>query len=1082
VSPCAGLAAAILVACQLACSSSATAPRAEVDNGGEADTGFGAVGEGGGFGGGTPDAGGGASFDAGGEGGSDAPFGERANPDAATLPGGEVVGVDDEEDAVCGLGTLMGLVCSPSAQVFVNGAKVWIDTLDCSGAPLHLETYTTVDGAYAFVDSVPSGYQTVHIDMGGFQKTQLVFVKAGKVSDVSGVAMKQCFQVVGQCEVGAIQGAVCLAKGVPLTSAATVWTEAKDCNGEWVHVEVQSDEKGQYLLQGVPTGIVWVFVSWEGKLLQYQVDVEDGITSVVSPIDDPGVCFPDSPCEFGSVSGQVCAADGAAWLSGANVKLAAKDCTGQSVSIEANTDAQGQFWLTQVPAGSHWVQVFTPEGGFQLPITVAPGATAQLGIVGAAECEPASCPKGNVAGTVCPTAGPGSKGAGALAYAHAQDCAGVMQYIEATVGADGVFTLSNVPAGTVWVFVEWQGMVLQRQVQVAPGTTTWADPVDGALCDTGGNCGTGAVSGVVCKPSGDAVVAGAKAQIKAKDCNGATKTYESNTNASGAFLIDGVPAGQHWLAIQDGGAGFQLPVWVEASQVTQLGVVGAAACDPNACGFGNIQGTVCTGQGKPVQGSATATVTAFDCKGAKQTVAVSTGPGGNYTLLGVPAGAVWVFVQWQGQVLQIPVQVEAGKTTVVPVWEDGVCFPNEPCGAGGITGRVCLPSGNAWANGTQLSISSVDCNGSPYSAQTFSDSSGTFWFTGVPEGQHWVVASGNGVSQQLQVNVVAGTTTDVGVVGAASCNPGGGCGKGSITGWACSPSGVKVAGADVVVYATDCQGNPVTLYATEDGAGNFTVANVPSGTVTVTVQKGDYSVTYSVAVPANGQAHVPNLVPNFCFPNNQVKLAVVGGNWDHIEQILDKLGLSYDFYDSFSGQAAGLLANLSLMLEYDVIFFNCGAAHQGIYFANPGIQGNLQQFVASGHSIYASDWAHIYAEFPWPFAIDFVGDDAQVGAPRIGAASTITGVVVDPLLGSYLGKSNVAVDFDLGAWVVMQAPGGNTTVHLQGWVDAVGAQVPLMASHTPAGGSGRVLFTSFHNEKQLSADIEKVLKFLVFEL
>ena len=44
----------------------------------------------------------------------------------------------------------------------------------------------------------------------------------------------------------------------------------------------------------------------------------------------------------------------------------------------------------------------------------------------------------------------------------------------------------------------------------------------------------------------------------------------------------------------------------------------------------------------------------------------------------------------------------------------------------------------------------------------------------------------------------------------------------------------------------------------------------------------------------------------------------------------------------------------------------------------------------------------------------------------------------------------------------------------------MGGNAPLMLSHKP--GLGRVLFTTFHNEQQVSNDMIHILEYLVFEL
>jgi hypothetical protein len=1023
---------------------------------------------------------GGASPPDGGE-SADGGGSDTSGADVAGAPDGELVGVDDELDETCGYGSLYGLVCSPSKQQFVNGARVWIDTVDCAGAPLWLETTTNADGAYVFHDSVPSGYQTVHVELGSIITTRLVLIKAGKVSDISGAAMKECYQVFGDCPTGAIVGTTCLSGGAPLPGPGYVWTQATDCNGALLTVEATIDDKGQYLLDDVPVGTVWVFAQWQGQLVQVEVTVEEGSTTVLSPIEHPEICFPKSSCPSGAVQGKVCQPDGAGWQAGATAAIAGLDCNGESVSITAASDGAGEFWLSGVPAGEHWITVQSPLGSWQVKAVVPAGGIANVGIVGAAQCNPDTCLVGAVAGSICPSGVGSSPAAGAVAYVNALDCNGSTKYLQTTVGSDGSYFLAGVPKGLVWVFVEWQGMVYQNQVNVESGKTATANPLSPPQCAPQPTCQFGAVTGQICKPTGDGFVQSASVKLAGVDCAGKPVSLSATTDTAGQFQLVSVPVGQQWISIDSPFASYQLPVSVLPNQTSAMGLIGSPSCDPNPCKFGGIQGTVCTVPGVPVSTPATVTVQTTDCKGAPKTVSVSSGAGGAFVLTGVPVGTVNLVIQWNGQVKQIPVVVTPGQLTTVPMLQADVCFPPPACGVGAVTGRLCKPDGTAWVAAATASLSSVDCNGQPFFAQATTDANGVFWITGVPAGSHVVQVQGPFGPATVPVSVAQGATTDVGVVGAPSCNPGGGCGAGTITGWACAPSGVKVPGATISVSATNCQGQAVTLTGVEDGQGNFTVTNVPSGTVTVTVVKGDYQVSYTVTVANGGTTSVPSVVQAYCFPDKQVKLAVVGGSWDNIEKVLDKLGLSYDFYDAYSGAAASLLSDLPLMSKYDVIFFNCGVQHTAILGQNPWISQNIKLYVQAGHSIYASDWAHIYAETPFPDAIDFHADDNNWALPKVGPAAVVDAQVSHSALAGYLGKSSLPIHFDIGSWVLMSAAPLATTVCISGSVPGFGV-APLMVSHYPFGGTGKVLFTSFHNNPNISGDVDKILKFTVFEL
>jgi len=241
-----------------------------------------------------------------------------------------------------------------------------------------------------------------------------------------------------------------------------------------------------------------------------------------------------------------------------------------------------------------------------------------------------------------------------------------------------------------------------------------------------------------------------------------------------------------------------------------------------------------------------------------------------------------------------------------------------------------------------------------------------------------------------------------------------------------------------------------------------------------------------VVVPNGGAVHSPDVVQDACFPDDTVKFAVVSGDWDHIESILTQLGVKHDVYDGniLTFLAIGFLSDFNKMSEYDAIFFDCGADHYDILNAAPQlITQNLINFVANGGSVYASDWAFVYPEWAWPNAIDFFGGNTNNQAPKVGAKSSLAGTVIDAGLAGFLGKTSVSINYNLSSWVVVSGAPLATTVYINGTVPQVGAKAPLMLSHTPAGqAGGRVLFTTFHNENQPTADMINILKYVVFEL
>jgi len=219
--------------------------------GGGDDTGAGGWGAGttqnGGFQGNTTGGVGGTTGAPGTPGGGSAGGADGApeNPDDFTSPW------DDPADG-CGYGTIEGLVCSINDQAFVNNAKVWVEAENCNGEVMLRETTSDALGFYTLY-GVPNGLQTVHVEGDGWEKSYPVEVKDEKISDISGVAHKECFQAVKPCKAGTIVGHVCHEDGTPFVGAE-VTIAGVGCSGDNETVTLQADASGNYTFPDVKEG------------------------------------------------------------------------------------------------------------------------------------------------------------------------------------------------------------------------------------------------------------------------------------------------------------------------------------------------------------------------------------------------------------------------------------------------------------------------------------------------------------------------------------------------------------------------------------------------------------------------------------------------------------------------------------------------------------------------------------------------------------------------------------------------------------------------------------------------------------
>jgi hypothetical protein len=345
------------------------------------------------------------------------------------------------------------------------------------------------------------------------------------------------------------------------------------------------------------------------------------------------------------------------------------------------------------------------------------------------------------------------------------------------------------------------------------------------------------------------------------------------------------------------------------------------------------------------------------------------------------------------------------------------------------------------------------------------------------------------------------------------------CGIGTVTGVICAPDvNTLVAGAKVEVKGT-CQGQAFDVTTTTNSQGQFSL-QVPAGTWTLTATAGSFTQTFSITVAPGGTTTIPT--NQLCFNSTASKLAVITGEGDHIETLLTDVGFTYTTYNGtqsgWSGPGGGesLLLNFSEMQQYNVIFIDCAAGRvvgsDGGYAelnfgANTAtITTNLQNFVAQGGSLYASDWAFMFVSLIASNEIQWLSSVHNVNMPfdtydLMGyAPQMLTGNVVDQGLSQYLNATTVNINFPNNSsahalhWGLMSSVGAPAVVLISGNVQQCGNptactqagatlnDIPLAALIPASNGSGVVEYTSFHNIDQTTTDVENILKYLIFKL
>jgi hypothetical protein len=165
--------------------------------------------------------------------------------------------------------------------------------------------------------------------------------------------------------------------------------------------------------------------------------------------------------------------------------------------------------------------------------------------------------------------------------------------------------------------------------------------------------------------------------------------------------------------------------------------------------------------------------------------------------------------------------------------------------------------------------------------------------------------------------------------------------------------------------------------------------------------------------------------------------------------------------------------NLATLQLHSIIFVNCGSSSR--YDLNtPTISNNLITFLNSGGRIYASDWAF--------GCVQGIHPELEGTYDGNSTDSLLSNVVYTPLQ-TFLGKNTVTIRYNLNSWLSLD-PNNNYLQNipfLRATYQSVTNNPTAFFRETYSAG-GKLIYTTFHNEAQVSTDMVKILQFFVFEL
>jgi hypothetical protein len=310
---------------------------------------------------------------------------------------------------------------------------------------------------------------------------------------------------------------------------------------------------------------------------------------------------------------------------------------------------------------------------------------------------------------------------------------------------------------------------------------------------------------------------------------------------------------------------------------------------------------------------------------------------------------------------------------------------------------------------------------------------------------------------------------------------------GGVHGHVCMLDGsTNLAGATVSVDLADGTRRSTTT----DGNGDWQLDDLPVGVQTVTIQAGSFSTTQQVTVTADAVVAFPE--SDCAIGQEGVKIAVVTGIWDDVYSVLMDVGVDPNIVDRYDQETgiADLMGDPALLATYDAVLVNCGADETD-WQEDSSLHDNLRNYVLAGGSLYVSDLAYDVVEHTFPEFVNFVGNDGYYDDAQVGDVGDVDARVVDAAVQASLGTQQLTLHYPYSIWAVIEDTAPSVRVIIRGdawWTNddtfetGMVADAPHTVTFRPAVGSGKVVFSSFHQEPGIDVQQERVLQMLMFQL
>ncbi len=257
------------------------------------------------------------------------------------------------------------------------------------------------------------------------------------------------------------------------------------------------------------------------------------------------------------------------------------------------------------------------------------------------------------------------------------------------------------------------------------------------------------------------------------------------------------------------------------------------------------------------------------------------------------------------------------------------------------------------------------------------------------------------------------------------------------------------------------------------------------------------------------------------------RTAIVTGDFDTVRQLIQEVAntttveadiFMYDGYidgPHFETETDIEPGDLALQVEdllradtsqgldqFDTTFLSCGmrgvadhiyngVAEDNHLVEDSTVLANLQEALSHGGALYFSDWTYDLIQAAWPEMVTWAGDSDELDDAQRGKAGPVNARVVSAELAAFMEINvgdEIEIIFNQGGWAVPLSVSDDVEVLVEADIEyddpvtgefELRQNVPLVFSFS---GGGRVVYTAFHNEAQITDDARDVLRFSLTRL